>query len=809
VKVHQIGLVGGEITPSLHTAVTLDKVKTGLAECRNFITFAHGGASYRPGTWFIAKVKDSTKKVRIIPFSYSDQLSFFIEAGEEYMRFYSNDAQIVHTASTVSAWATATGYSVSDSVKTGTTVYRCISDHTSGATTEPGVGVDWEDKWVQSTIVEVETQYDEDMLPDVRYVQSMDTMYLVHNSIPPQTLERYSATSWVMSDFDYKNGPFMDENKTDVTFTLASVSGSTGLVGESVDVTASSATFTSDDVGRWLKIRYTKGATPITSGSWDPPNIEGTKTLGSVDGNFTLQYKFAGETADVELQYSVDGGSTWDTWEVLSSTGYNTWYSTTGELRSEDYNDTTPQLRLYTENGVDPDTIYYRLSQEREQKYGYLEIATFTSTTVVRCTVKTETTVLSKALKSWSLGAWGVNPGYPGVVGFHDDRLLMANTPQLPFYVDMSCTGDYNNFDRHYPALDDDGITLPLLSRYVDDIRGVISIDDLIVLTASGEWKIGTGSESAAITPDNAFRKNQGFRGSANIEPLVAGSSILFVQAFGSVVRDLMYSWEKDKYDSTDRSIFASHLFEGHEIVDWCFQQSPWSVVWCVRDDGVLLGMTYIQEHDIWAWHRHYTDGEVEAIACAPGAEQDEVYLVVKRGDERYIERMGFLSEDLHLDASVIAHDGAATTTITGLPYPDDTVVRVIADEDYIGTAVVTSGGFTLAQAASKVIVGLNYDGVIKTIPLIYEVGGDISVGSRRRSTEVVLQLLESQGGYVGTDEDNLHHISYEENEGSYTGTVRTFLDSTYDYSGSIILKHSEPLPFTVLTWTVRVAHGD
>lgn len=47
----------------------------------------------------------------------------------------------------VGAWATATLYDATDVVTHNSVRYICILGHTSGASTEPGVGVDWETNW--------------------------------------------------------------------------------------------------------------------------------------------------------------------------------------------------------------------------------------------------------------------------------------------------------------------------------------------------------------------------------------------------------------------------------------------------------------------------------------------------------------------------------------------------------------------------------------------------------------------------------------------------------------------------------------
>jgi hypothetical protein len=70
------------------------------------------------------------------------------------------------------------------------------------------------------------------------------------------------------------------------------------------------------------------------------------------------------------------------------------------------------------------------------------------------------------------------------------------------------------------------------------------------------------------------------------------------------------------------------------------YQAEPDSIVWCVRDDGKLLSMTYMREQEVIAWAWHDTDGIFESVWTIPGETYDEVWFVVKRGTERFIERM-------------------------------------------------------------------------------------------------------------------------------------------------------------------------
>jgi len=84
----------GELTPLLSAREDLAKYQAGCSIMENVIPLPQGGAMKRPGTKYIAEVKDSSLATRIIPFEYSTEQSYIIELGNQYMRFYTNGAQI-------------------------------------------------------------------------------------------------------------------------------------------------------------------------------------------------------------------------------------------------------------------------------------------------------------------------------------------------------------------------------------------------------------------------------------------------------------------------------------------------------------------------------------------------------------------------------------------------------------------------------------------------------------------------------------------------------------------------------------------
>jgi hypothetical protein len=217
----------------------------------------------------------------------------------------------------------------------------------------------------------------------------------------------------------------------------------------------------------------------------------------------------------------------------------------------------------------------------------------------------------------------------PTKVAMFEQRLIMAGTSEQPQTFFGSRTGSFENFNKSYPLQDDDAYEFTIASGQVNAIRGVVGHKELIILTAGAVWKaIG----DKGITPTNIQLLRQTGDGCADLEPLVVGEGILYVQASAAAVKDLMYSLESDAFRSNDLSLLAQHLFENKRVISWTRQKYPYTIVWCVRDDGTLLGLTYERDQEVVAWHQHNTEGTFEEVSALPDVDgTDSVYVVVKR----------------------------------------------------------------------------------------------------------------------------------------------------------------------------------
>ena len=174
-------------------------------------------------------------------------------------------------------------------------------------------------------------------------------------------------------------------------------------------------------------------------------------------------------------------------------------------------------------------------------------------------------------------------------------------------------------------------------------IRHIIALNDLVLLTSGGEWKLN-GSDGAFAASSSLVASPQSFYGCSHVAPVVSGNMILFVQSGGNVVRDLGYTYVSDSYDGEELSIFANHLFEGKQIVDMAYAKEPYRILWCVMSDGTVNALTYNKKQEVAGWHKHETKGKFEAVAVVREGFEDVAYFVVQRTIngkiKRFIERM-------------------------------------------------------------------------------------------------------------------------------------------------------------------------
>lgn len=163
----QPAFTGGEISAEVANRVDLDKYQLAVLQAYNCLIKPHGPIYRRPGMKYMARTKYSDKACILVPFNGADNTDYLLEIGEKYIRVHKNGLYIN---------------------------------------------------------IEVVTPYTADMLQDLRFVQSADTMFIASGKYPVKQLARYSDTDWRFADFEITDMYFDEstslENYSGISYTV-------------------------------------------------------------------------------------------------------------------------------------------------------------------------------------------------------------------------------------------------------------------------------------------------------------------------------------------------------------------------------------------------------------------------------------------------------------------------------------------------------------------------------------------------------------------------------------------------------------
>lgn len=415
---------------------------------------------------------------------------------------------------------------------------------------------------------------------------------------------------------------------------------------------------------------------------------------------------------------------------------------------------------------------------------------------------------------------------FPKVSTSYQQRRIFGYTNAVPDGIYGSRTGFPSNFGISSPLQDDDAITFRLASNQHQPIRHLIGLKQLIVLTDAGEWNVHGGADGV-LSPNAILAEQQTYAGCSDVRPVVVGNSIIYVQARGSIMRDLQFDVAVEGLAGRDMTVFSSHLFDGHTIRKMDYAQVPHSIVWAVRDDGVLLGVTYLREQEVWGWHRHDTDGWFWDVCVIPEATGDSVYVIVRRtvngATVRYIEKLErreilvFDTDAFFVDAG-LSYSGVPVGNVAGLAHLEGKRVAIVGDGGVIsngrdGVAYVVTAG-TIAPALpglySNIHVGLPYLPELETLDL--DVQGQ-AVRDKLKRTHTVDVLIDASSRSFSAGPDAGHLLPYvpppyEPAADAFTGQVEVSLTANFEKYGRVLIQQTDPLPLTILGVIPHVGLG-
>lgn len=768
----------GEISPKLRARVDLDQYKGGCETMENFLSYPHGGCRFRPGFKYVADAKYFNKKARLIPFQFSREQAYIIEAGDEYFNFYRNNSIIVEA--------------VPPAVLNG--------GFESGFT-------DWDQTLGDGGIqLETVTQFYGDNSAFIRCGASNNTD-ISQDGLTTEESTFYFLKFWTKGDgttageyaiYDVSNAGYITTRTT------------TGI--SDADWTKVVETFQTPASCIEIRIEFYPGSTDGDIAYFDNIYLEGYPyEISSVYQDTDIESIQWAQSADILFLAHPDYHP-----KTLSRTGHTSW-----SLDDVDFYD-GPWLPENLDSGmtVQPSattgtitvtSVGFTWDDGHEgalwrikvaSVWGYVKFTTKSTDNIMNATV-IEDLDGTAATEFWREGAWSDYRGFPRAVSFHEERLAWAGSGNNPQTIWMSASADFTN---HVPGVETaDAINLTIASDQMNAINWIASTTVLLVGTANGEFRISGGSDDI-LTPTSINAKNVSNVGSlVDQKGIRVNNVILYPQTAGRKLVELRYYFEEDAYIGRDISLMSEHITEGG-FKECAYQQEPDSTFWMVRADGVLLSMTYKRREKVEGWARHLiagTDAKVESIAVIPSADasKDELWaiisLTIDGGTVRYIE---YLTDDVFGMDHFLTYQGAPATSFANMDHIEGETVTIVGDDALYPDEIIDDGKFEIdAPAASEVHVGVPFSGTVKTLRPEVQLQTGSTYNLTKSFNKIVITVFESLGGIINGE--TLLQIDPEQEMGTaqdpFTGD-QPIIDLGWDVNGQVTVIQEVPFQLSI-----------
>jgi len=799
----QTSFNAGVLSPRFWGRTDWQKYANSVAELSNCIPLVAGPITFRPGTSFI---KDAYNhgQVRLIPFKYSTEQAYMLEFSDNRIRFFKDRGIILSTtAVTNGTFATdLTGWTGIDS-GTGASTWSAGSMSLAG-----GAGG-----------VAARTQ-----------------------ALTYMGISQYTVTCDVATN--------------SVGYYVGTTSGGSEIASGTLTTGVSKTfNFTPTTAGTvYLTFRNPNNNTSLVD------NV----VLSTPEYAINTPY----ETADLEyISYAQDRNviyfalkSTTVKTKVLTRTGHAQW--TLSDLTFVDgpyleNNSTTTTLTpshtsgtgrtMTASSAVFASTDIGRLIRFRyghNNPWGYCTITGYTSPTVV--TVDIDAVFdFAGASTRWRLGAFCETTGYPGVVTLHEFRMFLANNSSRPntFWA-SEAQGVGGTTVLYAPTVvEDNTITASnaffgqLTAGDVSEIAWMSSGASLVFGTEDSEWVGEPGDTAEGISPTNFRVTRRTNHGSLpQVSPVRIDGTVMYAKGTGTRVNKFVFDFSSDKYMSTNLSLQAETIFAGKTVAEMVYQPEPFSLMWVLFTDGTLASVTYVDSEEVGGWASHsiagvfedddLTYGVVESIAVIPASDRSysEVWMVVKRTMDgqlvRFIEVLedssfGKELEDAIYVDSALTYSGVSTTTLSGLTHLEGSEVVVFSNGYRQANKTVESGQITLDEAATKVVVGLEYIGNVETLDFETTNGfGGSSMGQIRRISSVAVRLYDTVALWAnrqGLDDEDLNELE-QITPGHLMGVApepksgifKLDTAADWDLSSGVHLQMRSPFPATVTALMIK-----
>lgn len=648
---------------------------------------------------------------------------------------------------------------------------------------------------------------------NVRYTQSADILYVAVDGYQQYKIERRSTTSWSVVKYMPEDGPFRNINTSRKTITASATSGD-------ITLNSNDSVFKAENVGGLYRLESVGQFVSISvtgENQWsDPVQVTGVGTSRDI-----TVVRAGTWSATVTLQRSVGDIGNW-----TDVTTYTTNASVT-------YNDTLDNQIIFYRIGVDTadftsGTADLSLQCAAGSITGIVRITGYTSETSVDAIVL-KALGSTAATDSWYEGSWSDRRGFPSAVAFYDGRLVWAGKDK----IFCSVSDAFESFDDEVVG-DSGPIQRSIGSGPVDKINWLLPMYRLVLGGQGDEWEIRSSALDEPITPSNFNIKSASNQGSAGVQASKVDGTGVFVQRSGKRVYELGYSQDQfNNYQTDDLTkLFPEAAGEGNTFIQIAVQRQPDTRIHCLRSDGKVAINVRDHAETVKAWMIFETEGEVEDIFVMPGDEEDSVYYCVKRmlGDEtvRYLERWSMESECQggtinKLADSHVLYDGTAISVVTGADHLEGKTVTVwgVASgvTKYLGDFTVVGGSFTLAEAASPFVYGLNYTARFKSSKLAYAASMGTALNQRKIMNELGLvgRNICAGGLQYGQDLNNLDYLPVIETGDTFSDdfiypeydNLMFEFNGDYDTDPRLFLQCESPFAATLLAVTMAIRTND
>jgi hypothetical protein len=772
VAVQLTNFTGGELSPRLDGRNDLAKYSSGCATLENLVVYPHGSAARRPGTNFVAEVKDSTKKTRLIPFEFSTTQTYMLEFGDQYIRFYKDNGQIL----------------------SGGSAY------------------------------EISTPYLEAELFDLKFAQSADVMYICHPNHEVEKLSRTGHTSWSLTDVDFLDGPYLDTNISTTTISMSAHTVGTGrtLTASAVTGINSGSGFLTTDVGRLVRFRNGYGKITART-STTVVTVEILEDMGSSSSSIDWSLGAFSDTTGHPSCVTF-----FEQRLVFAATLNNpqtVYFSKSGDYENMDAN--------IGGTIADDDAIIYTIASNQVNAIRFM---TATRTLIIGTAggefavsgggadnAITPTNILIK--KQSNHGAANVDAIAVGNATLFLQR-ARRKIRELAFNFDVDgyVAPDMTILAEH---ITEGGLTQVAYQQEPNQIIYAAREDgELVGLTYQREQQVtawhrhifGGRFGIATITVSD-------YANIANKTKLTLTKSDGTTVDFDSTTGTAGTNEFKTETNNNTTATNLKNAINAHANFTATVASAVVTITETAHEATGYLTIKSFDSTRLTAT----SEGKamVDSVAVIPTDDKEyQTWVIVKRtingATKRYVEYLNELDFDetdntsFNFLDSALSYNGSAATNISGLSHLEGQVVAILADGSTHPNKTVSSGAITLERSAKNVKVGLAFTSLLQTMRLDAGSQDGTSQGKTKRIYDITVRMFETIGIEVGPDLNNMERIPFrssanlmDEGIPPFTGDKEIEFRGNYETDGFIFVRQTQPLPFTILSLYPRLTTND